>query len=62
MTTEGADALLTALPPEIEERLRALPPERDLIEVVMDLGRRPEARHVAKWTFGSIVVTFSFLV
>jgi stage III sporulation protein SpoIIIAA len=37
-------ALLSALPPEIVERLRGLPPERDLIEVVMDLGRRPEAR------------------
>ncbi len=37
-------ALLASLPPEIAERLRGLPPERDLIEVVMDLGRRPEAR------------------
>ncbi|MEP7159208.1 MAG: hypothetical protein ABI797_07255, partial [Chloroflexota bacterium] len=38
------EALLVALPPEIVERLRLIPPERDLIEVVMDLGRRPEAR------------------
>src|SRR5918999_1730585 len=37
-------ALLESLPPEIVERLSKLPPERDLIEVVMDLGRRPEAR------------------
>jgi stage III sporulation protein SpoIIIAA len=37
-------ALLSALPPEIVTRLRGLPPERDLIEVVMDLGRAPEAR------------------
>ena len=36
--------LLLALPPQIADKLRALPPERDLIEVVMDLGRRPEAR------------------
>jgi stage III sporulation protein SpoIIIAA len=36
--------LLAALPPQITEKLRALPPEVDLIEVVMDLGRRPEAR------------------
>ncbi len=36
--------LLVALPPQITEKLHALPPERDLIEVVMDLGRRPEAR------------------
>jgi len=38
------EALLIALPPEIADRLRALPPERDLIEVIMDLGRPPEAR------------------
>ena len=41
---DDIDALLVALPPEITARLRDLPPERDLIEVVMDLGRRPEAR------------------
>ena len=38
------EALLVALPPEIAGRLRLLPPERDLIEVIMDLGRPPEAR------------------
>jgi len=38
------EALLIALPPEIADKLRALPAERDLIEVVMDLGRPPEAR------------------
>ncbi len=38
------EALLIALPPEIANKLRALPAERDLIEVVMDLGRPPEAR------------------
>ncbi|CAN5687018.1 hypothetical protein BH23CHL7_BH23CHL7_13610 [soil metagenome] len=43
-TADDLAALLSALPPEITERLRDLPPERDLIEVVMDLGRRPEAR------------------
>src|SRR3954447_19398459 len=41
---QDLEALLTALPPEIADRLRKLPPERDLIEVVMDVGRRPEAR------------------
>jgi stage III sporulation protein SpoIIIAA len=41
---DDLEALLSALPPEICESLRRLPPERDLIEVVMDLGRRPEAR------------------
>ena len=42
--TDDLQALLAALPPEIQQRVAALPPERDLIEVVMDLGRRPEAR------------------
>ena len=43
-TTDDIDALLRALPPAIAQRIRALPADRDLIEVVMDLGRRPEAR------------------
>jgi stage III sporulation protein SpoIIIAA len=38
------EALLIALPPEIADKLRALPSDRDLIEVIMDLGRPPEAR------------------
>jgi stage III sporulation protein SpoIIIAA len=42
--TDDLDALLEALPPEILQRLRALPPEREVIEVILDLGRRPEAR------------------
>ena len=42
--TDDLHALLAALPPEIVAALEALPPERDLIEVVMDLGRSPEAR------------------
>jgi stage III sporulation protein SpoIIIAA len=42
--TDDLDALLAALPPEILQRLRVLPPEREVIEVIMDLGRRPEAR------------------
>jgi pyridoxal 5'-phosphate synthase glutaminase subunit Pdx2 len=43
--TDDLDALLEALPPEICDRLRGAAANRtDLIEVVMDLGRRPEAR------------------
>jgi stage III sporulation protein SpoIIIAA len=41
---DDLDALLDALPPEIRDRLRALPDLDSVIEVVMDLGRRPEAR------------------
>jgi stage III sporulation protein SpoIIIAA len=42
--TDDLDALLAALPPEIVDAIHALPERTDLIEVVMDLGRRPEAR------------------
>ena len=42
--TDDLDALLAALPPEIVAEIRALSERTDLIEVVMDLGRRPEAR------------------
>ena len=43
-TTDDLDALMDALPPEICERLRSFASRKDLLEVVMDLGRRPEAR------------------
>src|SRR6187455_1069445 len=41
---DDLDALLTSLPPEIVAAVHALPDRQSLIEVVMDLGRRPEAR------------------
>ena len=40
---DDLDALLTSLPPEIVVAVHALPDRASLIEVVMDLGRRPEA-------------------
>jgi stage III sporulation protein SpoIIIAA len=43
-TTDDLEALLGALPPEIIERVRAVGARADLLEVVLDLGRRPEAR------------------
>ena len=43
-TTDDLDALLAALPPEIVARLNAFAGRNDLLEIVMDLGRRPEAR------------------
>jgi stage III sporulation protein SpoIIIAA len=46
-TTDDMEALLAALPPEIGDAIRALPDASDVIEVVMDLGRRPEARYGA---------------
>ena len=43
-TTDDLDALMESLPTEICERLRGLANRTDLLEVVMDLGRRPQAR------------------
>jgi len=41
---DDLDALLASLPPEIVAAVNALPDRSALIEVVMDLGRQPEAR------------------
>ena len=41
---DDLDALLAALPPEIVDAVNALADRESLIEVVMDLGRRPEGR------------------
>jgi stage III sporulation protein SpoIIIAA len=41
---DDLDLLLAAIPPEIVEAVHALPEKDTLIEVVLDLGRRPEAR------------------
>jgi stage III sporulation protein SpoIIIAA len=43
-TTDDLDDLLESLPPEIVERVRALGSRADLLEIVLDLGRHPEAR------------------
>ncbi len=42
--TDDIDALLDALPPHIGDPLKTAENRNDLIEVVMDLGRPPEAR------------------
>ena len=42
---DDLDVLLAALPPEIVTAIDALPDREALIEVVLDLGRRPEARY-----------------
>jgi stage III sporulation protein SpoIIIAA len=41
---DDLDALLSALPPEIVDAVHALRNVVEVIEVVLDLGRRPEAR------------------
>jgi len=45
---DDLDALLAALPAEIVDAVHALPEKEALIEVVLDLGRRPEARFPGK--------------
>ena len=42
--TDDLEALLEVLPPDIEASLRAANKSNELLEVVLDLGRRPEAR------------------
>ncbi|MCC7355065.1 MAG: AAA family ATPase [Anaerolineae bacterium] len=44
--TDDLEALLAVLPPAIEQALREANRAEQLLEVVMDLGRRPEARFV----------------
>ena len=41
---DDLSALFASLPPEIVDAVHALPDKEALIEVVLDLGRRPEAR------------------
>ncbi len=43
-TIDDIDVLLASLPPEIVAAIHALPDQESVIEVVLDLGRRPEAR------------------
>ena len=43
-TTDDLDALLRGLPPDIHQNLSAVDGLENLLEVVMDLGRPPEAR------------------
>lgn len=49
--TDDLDALLATIPPEIADPLRNHPQRGELIEVVMDLGRRPEARFAQHWEY-----------
>jgi stage III sporulation protein SpoIIIAA len=46
--TDDLDALLDVLPPHIKRKLLKLKDRRELLEVVLDLGRTPEARFVQR--------------
>jgi len=45
--TDDLDALLNVLPPEITEAIQRANRPDELLEVVLDLGRHPEARYLA---------------
>src|SRR3989475_6271889 len=42
--TDNLEQLLQALPPDVLEAIEAQPDQEDLLEIVLDLGRPPEAR------------------
>src|SRR6202165_2891733 len=44
IVTDDLDQLLAVLPPHICDPLQELKDRKELLEVVMDLGREPEAR------------------
>lgn len=46
--TDDLDALLDALPPYFDQRVRTLEGLEGLLEIVMDLGRIPEARFASR--------------
>ena len=48
LITDDLSALLDVLPPRLSEPLRDSPDSGQLIEIVMDLGRLPEARYTWK--------------
>src|SRR5262245_45207301 len=50
-STDNLDLLLGVLPARIREALTATGNIESLIEVIMDLGRRPEARYISDSLF-----------
>ena len=45
--TDDLDALLSVLPPELTDAVRRSNKQDELLEVILDLGRRPEARYLS---------------
>jgi len=48
VVTDELDALLDILPPQVAEPLQQQPDRNELLEIVLDLGRRPEARFLGR--------------
>ncbi len=60
--TDNLDELITILPPDVTDALRAQEQLNELLEVILDLGRQPEARLPERFTFLSErLVTFADL-
>ncbi len=50
-TTDDLDRMFGVLPTSLQESLKELPEQGGLVEVVLDLGRRPEARWPQKFQY-----------
>ncbi len=60
--TDNLDELMAILPPDVVGALRAQEQLSELLEVILDLGRQPEARFPERFTFLSTrLVTFADL-
>jgi stage III sporulation protein SpoIIIAA len=49
--TDNLDQLLQVLPPDVRDTLRTPPRDEELLEIVLDLGRQPEARYISGTVF-----------
>ncbi|MDI6871700.1 MAG: R3H domain-containing nucleic acid-binding protein [Bacillota bacterium] len=49
--TDNLEQLLAVLPPKVAEAVKALPETDTLIEIVLDLGRQPEARYPDRFVY-----------
>ncbi|MEJ2739150.1 MAG: hypothetical protein P8105_04890, partial [Dehalococcoidia bacterium] len=63
VVTDDLDALLDVLPAHVRQAVLRLSDKGDLLEIVLDLGRYPEARYTKKVVVLSLyVVTISDIV
>ena len=48
LVTDDIGALVSVMPPRIRRSLEAIDDASDLLEIVLDLGRKPEARFLKR--------------
>ena len=53
LITDNLEQLLQALPPDVLQSIQEQPDQEDLLEIVLDLGRPPEARFPGRESIGS---------